>query len=141
MRVYLSAGYGRRDEMRTAKEHLEDLGFDVTSTWMDSVEPCDMDGTDPRARSTAESDLLEIDCCEALILFTDTGLTSFGRGGRWVELGYALGLDDVLVCLVGPLQNIFCALADRRFETLDEAANFLASLDSRLYHDDTEGNT
>jgi hypothetical protein len=63
-----------------------------------------------RARFAAE-DLDDISESDYLIAFTESAGTGHSRGGRHVELGFALALG-IPVHIIGPRENIFCWLED-----------------------------
>jgi nucleoside 2-deoxyribosyltransferase len=105
--IYLAASYSRRDELRQYAAMLEHQGHRITSDWLD--------GHDLPANATpaqtatlnaewARRDLQDIDQADMLVMFT--GGDNRKRGGRHVELGYALACQlDVMI--VGESENIF----------------------------------
>lgn len=130
MRFYLAARYSRREELCDYREQLQAMGHRVTASWLngghqisDSGVPIgesgealvegDSGSTSPEAvalrQRFAQEDLFEIDEAEVLIAFTEPPRSPHSRGGRHVELGYALG-REVPVWIVGYRENIFCWL-------------------------------
>lgn len=77
----------------------------------------------------AHEDLVDLAQADLVICFSETPRTTTSRGGRHVELGYALALNKE-VWLVGPIENAFhCLGAIRRFEVLGEMLAELGASD------------
>lgn len=120
--VYLAARYARRLEMHGPRDALVERGYRVISRWLDGHElPNDWDEeTHARLRSDyARDDLQDLFEANVVVAFTEeprAQLTSPGRGGRHVELGYALAMKHfgrpVRILVVGPKENIFCCLSE-----------------------------
>ena len=120
MRIYLAARYSRREELNDYKADLEAMGHVVTSRWLSGEHKWDGEGVEHSenddmltvppeiAQRFAMDDLEDIDVADALIAFTEVARTGPARGGRHVELGYALG-RDLIVFAVGPVENVFVA--------------------------------
>jgi nucleoside 2-deoxyribosyltransferase len=109
MRVYLAAGFSRKNEIAEKSQELENLGIKVTSTWpWEAAAPNSTlaeVGHDYLVKN-ARKDLNEILAADAVILFTQDPLIPFCRGGRMHEAGFAMGCGKtLLVC--GPRENIF----------------------------------
>ena len=108
--VYLAGPFSWRDRLARVADALADLGIATTSRWMTAHAE---HGDDMKAYSAAEltryglDDFEDIDKADAVVLFNPIG--SAGGGGRWVELGYALK-QQKLVLMVGPQTNPFCFL-------------------------------
>jgi nucleoside 2-deoxyribosyltransferase len=118
MRVYLCSRWGRRDELRAYKRQLEASGLcTVTSRWLlDGTH--DADGRTDMARRFADEDLQDIAGSDLLIAFTEAPESPYGRGGRHVELGYAIGIRRP-VWIVGPRENVFAYLSQvQQFQSL-----------------------
>lgn len=125
-KVYLAARFGRQDELRGYRNLLRANGYDVTSNWIDEAK--DDDGTSELdlARA-ADADLAAIRDSDELLAFTESEeakekssllARSASRGGRHVELGYALGVVR-RVSIIGPPENIFCHLPEvEQYDTL-----------------------
>ena len=124
MKIYLAARYSRQAELRGYADQLRAAGFDVTATWLDCNEASDAAGTPASLRAWAEQDLADVQRSEALIAFTEPDDAPVSSGGRHVEMGYALALG-VPVYVVGPPENIFCRLAQMRFDTFGEMLAWL----------------
>jgi hypothetical protein len=132
MRIYLAARYPRREELCGYRGDLEARGHLVTSRWLAGNEQVTANGTalgaqgetwfesgHPRAAQTralfARRDLEDINAAELFIAFTEDLAAGIppgaARGGRNVELGYALARPmPVVVC--GPRENLFCHLPE-----------------------------
>lgn len=75
-------------------------------------------------KKLALKDLCEINASDLLILDTEDVTP---RGGREVELGFALGrFQEKIIYMVGPVRNVFHTLVDRRFDNWDQ---LMATLD------------
>lgn len=125
MKVYLSARYGRMHELRTCATDLESRGHEVTAQWLSG-------GTFENTSANAELDLDDVARADMLINFTEDPVEHSphpfaSRGGRHVELGFALGLAKDIV-IVGPRENVFHQLDD--VAQFDTWAAFLEELDN-----------
>lgn len=111
LKVYLCSRWGRRGEMRLCAGQLEALGVRVTSRWLASDQH-DVQAPGEREADAARfavEDIEDIDASDALVAFTEAPDSHHGRGGRHVELGYAIARGkSVIVC--GPRENVFCWL-------------------------------
>jgi len=117
--VYLAAAYGRRHELRRYAEELWGAGFIVTSSWIDSEDDDDERlGTKERV-AIAHRDLDDLRLARYVVAFTE-GPSGPSRGGRHVELGFALALGRRVI-IVGPAENVYCDLADAVFPTWQAA--------------------
>jgi len=141
VKIYLAARYSRRLELCTYREELRAAGHQVTSRWLNGGHQIDNEGLaigdegeaavgrgEAIAAVFAEQDLEDIDAADLLIAFTEQPRESGGRnrGGRHVELGYAIAADrwgaGLGVWVVGPRENVFCWLPEvRQFDAWDEA--------------------
>lgn len=124
--VYLSARYGRREEMATYANDLEELGFGVTCRWVlgDHEAP---DATERQRARWAKEDIEDLTWARTLVTFTEGDGQTEGvvRGGRHVEMGMALVLRK-RVMVVGPVENIFhCLPQVRRFPDWPTALTYL----------------
>jgi nucleoside 2-deoxyribosyltransferase len=125
--IYLASSYSRRLEMVEHAAELTALGHTVVSTWVNGHHETrpniDAEATDAERRQWAEEDLRDIDLCDLMIVSTDSG---HQRGGKWVEMGYALALRKQ-VWIVGPRENVFTCLAEaEQFDTWPECLAFAA---------------
>lgn len=115
LKIYLAARYSRHGEMRQARAVLAELGYEVTSRWIDQhggnlldsivTEKLNAD-PDHCARSTC-IDLDDLDAADVVMSFTSDG--GGGKGGRHTEFGYALGQGKRLV-VIGPREHVFHTL-------------------------------
>ena len=113
MRIYLAGRYSRRRELQQYGKRLEAAGHRIVSSWVDghheSRPNVDATATDEERGMWADEDLTDIEIADLLILFTEKESIGYSRGGRFGEMGYALGRrKDVIV--VGPRENVFCCL-------------------------------
>ncbi len=111
MKVYLAAAYSRRLHMREIAKSLIEAGHSITSQWIWT----DWTGIDREATAVPSehrmewlsSDLEDIGRCDCIVNFSQMeGMEGGKRGGRHVELGYAMALNKHLV-LVGPPEHLF----------------------------------
>lgn len=144
--IYLAARYSRRAELCGYRDDLHQRGHEVTSRWLngdhqisDNGTPIGEDGeslvefgqTERAAQLRqhfAIEDLQDVNEAQMLIAFTEPPRSSASRGGRHVELGYALAMDKQVI-IVGPRENVFCWLPHvEAFETWPEALAFIDEL-------------
>ena len=120
MRIFLSARYGRREEMIQRGAELVEAGHEIVSRWL-YVDGMTEDAREVEAATEsmpvfkampfAIQDLSDLDNAEVFIAFTEETSSPYGRGGRHVEYGIALErhrrnmLD--LIIVIGPRENIF----------------------------------
>ncbi len=105
---YLAPRFSQREEMQGYKADLEARGHRVYGRWIDDPYPATEDFILRHAEIAAPlalEDLWEIAQAATFIAFTEPPGAS-GRGGRHVELGYALARDKRVI-VVGPHENIF----------------------------------
>ena len=131
MNIYLAARYSRREELCAYAETLRGLGFTVTSRWIDGSHQSPDETENAAAlalkRQWAGDDLEDIDDASVLVAFTEEPRTGATRGGRHVELGYALG-RRMPVVIVGPVENVFCSIESiYRFDEFGEGVHALLS--------------
>lgn len=138
---YLAARYSRREELLGYKADLEEVGHLVSARWLlgdHHYEPAELDAYEDAPsmppldlmRRFADDDLDDLIAADTVVAFTEEPRTTGTRGGRHVELGIALGLRiaarstawigalegvEVVgprIFIVGPAENVFCALKD-----------------------------
>ena len=117
MKIFLSARYGRQEEIRGYAEELVAQGHTITSSWQYRQDEADDDKLSfVQARGLALLDLQQITQSDVFIAFTEEPESPYGRGGRHVEFGFAMYHygEDLLkaVIAVGPRENIFHALPE-----------------------------
>lgn len=115
MKVYLASRFSRAPEMVGCKAELAAHGIAVTSRWF--LGGHEWVGTDDDALPVAvgarfaKDDLEDIQAADLIVCFTEAPRSGPSRGGRHVEMGYALGVGlPILVC--GPLENVFYCLPE-----------------------------
>jgi hypothetical protein len=99
MKVYLSARFGRREEMHAVRSEIVLAGHHVVSRWLEAH-----DGDDLAVAAFVDLDDLRSSDC--LILFSEGPDVGYTTGGRHVELGLAIALHKP-VCVIGPRENVF----------------------------------
>lgn len=113
-RIYIAGAFESQGRLRRRRYEIEQLGHTVVSTWLDEEGSPNPSAADKLAY--AKRDLAEVIRSEILIVDTeDTNV----RGGREVEYGIAIAMGKP-VYVVGPVRNVFHALADGIFETWEE---------------------
>lgn len=142
MKLYLAARYSRRLELCGYREQLEALGFEVTSRWLDG-EHAQLDGQwaglpTETVSEWARDDMEDIESAEFFILFSEEPGNGGRRGGRHVELGYAIA-SGAQCMIVGPRENTFHCLRDIQvFPTFKECIQFLEELRRDQIQDEIE---
>jgi nucleoside 2-deoxyribosyltransferase len=106
MKFYLAAAFSRKDEIAQKCRELEAVGHEVTCTWPWEDVPPTAGLQDVDCWAVSKKDIYEIDCADAIILFTQEPTKPFVRGGRMHEFGYAHGTGKHLI-VCGPRENIF----------------------------------
>ena len=105
--------------MRPIRDRIWSLGHEVVSTWLDEVKHPETMDTETFYKKLALRDLAEIRSADLIIIDT---IDETPRGGREVELGFALGrFQGIEIWVVGPMRNVFHRLADGVFDTWDDA--------------------
>lgn len=120
MIFYLAARYSKHPEMQGVRDVLRGIGHEVTSRWID----CHTEITGDHSKSfTTEilnerpedcaivgaHDLEDIRAADAIVFFSEEGAP--GKGGRFVEWGYAYALGKRMI-LVGRRENVFHTLPE-----------------------------
>lgn len=126
LRVYMAGSYADRPRLRLMRAKLEELGFIVTSRWLNNTDDYGLEITE------ATNDVGDINRSDFVI--TDTFGAS--RGGRDFECGYAYGINK-RVLRVGPVVNPFNNLAKQVFADWDA---LLAHLATSMEHADVRRN-
>lgn len=133
MDIYLAGRYSRREELAGYAAELREAGHTVTSRWLDGNHQISRDGKpigddgealiegnddSPEAVQMrwdfAAEDLEDIDGADMLIAFTEPPRSDASRGGRHVEMGYAIGTGKIIL-VVGYRENLFCWLPTMYF--------------------------
>lgn len=128
MKVYLAARYGRYLEMQHYAAQVREAGHEVISSWIDGHDS-QKDSDVNYWHLFAERDLSEIDTCDIFLTFSENPKQGFPRGGRHVELGYAIAKGKwVIIC--GPAENVFHELVNDNVSRYDEWEDALMDLES-----------
>jgi hypothetical protein len=133
---YFAATYDRHAEMREYRNRLQAAlsSATVTSRWIDlhggdlpqALGPDVLNDDPDLGESFALADLSDIDMADVLVAFTGGNST---KGGRHVELGYALE-TGMTIALVGRRENVFhCLEVIDHYPTWED---FLAAEQERL---------
>ncbi len=128
MKIYLAASFARIEEMRNYADGLRLMGHSVTSHWITGAHDAD-DGISaavPSHAICALEDIQDIEEAQVLIAFTEPPRTTYGRGGRHVEMGYALASGKIVI-VVGHRENVFCFLDEVIF--IESIAQISTALD------------
>jgi nucleoside 2-deoxyribosyltransferase len=107
MKIYLAARYSKREGMLAFARELTTLGHEVTSRWIYGDHEGDDDNLTQAAQFAAE-DLNDLCVADCLIHFCDD-VRVLTRGGNFVEFGYALAAEKLIV-VVGKRSNVFHCL-------------------------------
>jgi hypothetical protein len=99
MKVYIAAPYGQIEVAGFIAEEIESHGHQVISTWLKLPAA---DDSDARARIC----LGDVAKAEIVVALEPPTWRQLGRGGRHVELGFALALG-IPVLLVGERLHVF----------------------------------
>ena len=117
MKLYIASFFDDRQRLRPHADKLWAKGHEVVSSWLNEVSRPEGMSQEEFWKKLAIKDLAEINACDLLILDT---FSITPRGGREVELGFALGrFQSKLVYLVGPIRNVFHTLVDRKYDNWD----------------------
>ncbi len=114
----MSGSYACQARLREQAAKLFHMGHQVTGTWLNEVTKPEYLTEDEWHMGLAIKDLAEVAAADCIILDLDEESTS---GGRWVELGFAIGRFNMLKIIVGKNRyGVFNTLADKQFNTWDE---------------------
>lgn len=110
LRVFLSAPFERRADLREIAAQLAQRDLEVVSRWINAPDHVTEENASQVVREAAiERDLEDIVACDVFVAFAWDG----GRGGRHVELGFALSCATAThgaspsILLVGEPQHLF----------------------------------
>jgi hypothetical protein len=117
VKIYIASFFDTRNRIRPYADKLWSMGHEVVSTWLNEVARPEGMTTEEFWKKLAVKDLAEINAADLLILDT---IDVTPRGGREVELGFALGrFQTKSIYMVGPIRNVFHTLVDRRYDDYD----------------------
>lgn len=131
MRVYLAARYSRHPEMQEYAAKLRDVGFEITSRWINGSHLLDDPASVPDRAVLAQHDWADMMRADVVVSFTEGPDSSYARGGRHVEFGAALAAGKICI-VVGWRENVFHCLPQVKF-----CPNWSAALSALLYLDPT----
>lgn len=103
-RLYLASTFEDRKRIREYRDQLADLNIEVTSRWIEHDDSVTANDPNENLHDNALLDLADVRRADALVLFNDI---DGGRGGRWVEMGFALNLL-MPIYIIGKGTNAFC---------------------------------
>ena len=134
MNVYLAGRFSRLPELVQYADQLESLGIHCTSRWLrgghEWVGTSDDDIPVDRLAQFAQEDLDDLNAADVLVCFTESPRTGPARGGRHVEMGYALAKGKAIV-VVGHYENVFYCLPHLWYvEGWDHALQFLINAEA-----------
>lgn len=131
MKVYVAGSSAEMERAKSASIWLMNHGFAVVSTWIQSIE-CNQNGIpNPRNAFTAqrrtwsEVDLEEVRSAD-LIWFLVPG-PKYTTRGAWLEAGFSIALDKVIVFSGDTKSSIFCALG-KEFDDDQDARHWITRL-------------
>ena len=117
MKCYIASFFDTRARIKPHADALWAKGHEITSSWLQEVARPEGMTREEFWKKLAIKDLAEINAADLLILDT---FDVTPRGGREVELGFALGrFQTKSIYLVGPVRNVFHTLVDRHYDTWD----------------------
>ena len=88
--VYLSAAYGARETIAVWTKAFREAGVEVKARWISGNHEGKTSDSD--IARFAEEDVEDVTNCDYFVLFHGFEEQS-SKGGKWVEMGLALGLD------------------------------------------------
>lgn len=118
MKVFLSARYSRRNELKEIRSLLQQYGYEVCSRWLDTEwnetereSQVYSSAAPPEYREQySQWDRDDVLACDYFVAFTEEPRSNT-RGGRHVEFGIAIAAKKRII-VVGPRENIFYYLPE-----------------------------
>ena len=119
-KIYLSAAFGRREELLAYADQLAQAGHKLTSKWIHgeahlvpwkyrknwTTDLGNDEEVDPHAEPIAIQDYNDLVEADTIVFFSEKPSEPQPRGSRHVEFGIALSMGmDILV--IGPRENLF----------------------------------
>lgn len=143
MRIYVASPWACRVLAAGVAGELEEVGHEVTSTWLNATRGIhngtvglSPDSTQEEVEEHAQGDLNDIDRADIVLMLTgDWCRAQIGEdipeawlhtGGRHIESGYALARGKAVHILGGP-ENIFARAFSFQHRTVVEFLEFVAS--------------
>ena len=110
-KVYIAGRWSKKGEIAVFANKVKELGYLITARWLAAGD----EKNGPISwKDYAKRDEQDIYDADIFILFTETDPPE--RNSRLVELGYALAYAKEVI-IVGPIETIFCTLADEIYAT------------------------
>ncbi len=124
--IYLCGRYGRREEFQRYADALERMGHRVTSRWLNGPPEEESELSHERRAQLAMMAYVDIKDSTAILVFSESPESPYGRGGRHVEHGIALASNTPHIIVIGPRENVFCDLAIcQNYESFEQYINRL----------------
>lgn len=92
MKIYIAHNFAARAYLKGVIQEIEALGHKVTSSWITD----DSHLSEKNAVESANTDILDLERADAILLFTDQFSDRPGKG-KFVEFGYAIGRNKKLL--------------------------------------------
>ena len=126
MDVYIASWFDTRIRLREPADQIWRKGHTVVSSWLNETAKPELMTKQEFWKKLAIKDLAEVKQADLIIVDT---LDITPRGGREVEYGFALAhFQTKNAWIVGPIRNVFHELADRRFDSWEEALEAIPSV-------------
>ena len=122
MKIYIASKFSEAARLRTWRDdHFPSRKLVSTSTWLEVAKTETSLGlSDAHRRNMALTDVADLVCADAVVLFNERHLHGGGRGGRHVELGMGIAWNLIfstqalrgtnplkLLLVVGERENVF----------------------------------
>ncbi len=104
-RIYLAAAFKHQLKMRSLREALAELGYEVLGSWLDEDPWLDGKLTRGSANQLVDKCVYEILKASIFLCYIDS--TDSGRGGHQTEFGYAWAKGKILISVGSAERNIF----------------------------------
>src|SRR5438046_559340 len=101
--IYIAAAFKLGPYVDSMRPRIRAVGWTLLSSW---AIPHIVTGTD----DAAILDYHEVAACDVLAVLPDTEQFHASRGGKWVEMGIALGMGKTVICVDSDKRNIFTTL-------------------------------
>lgn len=131
--IYLSGASSELVLCESYRDKLVNDGWHIELDWMAKIRASGIGDTSLPVRGqqhVAQTDLWAVSRAECFWLVLPSAPSR--TIGAWVELGYALALEDAPVIVIsGQWNSIFDQLGEKRFVTHDEAFAYIHKLRCR----------
>lgn len=122
MKLYIAGPYAAREQLQVVADQIAADGkHTIGTSWIYGSKPigpgtlgASLDEADDTVRKAVAQDLQEVYDADMLVHFTESAvlaldptLTNLTTGGRHVETGYKLAVDNGYVVIVGAPENVF----------------------------------